>query len=246
MKKVILSLITLMVFGLGAQAQTNSSSTSKKIDLSGRAADHLMFQIGTDKWTGAPDSVKLGGGTSRHFNVYFMYDKPFKSNQHYSLAFGGGIGTSNIFFDDHTVVDLKSNAATLPFRHLDSTASHFSKVKVGQITLEAPVELRYYSNPEKPSKSWKLTAGVKVGLLLKAYTKSKNYVDRYGSSIYGKTYVEKQIDKRFFNTTDISLTARAGYGMYSLHVDYLTNGVLRDGYGAAMNKISIGLVISGL
>jgi hypothetical protein len=246
MKKVLLSLISLTILGFAAKAQSASTSESSKIDLTGRASDHLMFQIGTDTWTGAPDSVKLGGGTSRHFNVYFMYDKPFKTNQHFSVAYGAGIGTSNIFFDNHTNVDLKSGAATLPFKHIDSTANHFSKVKLAEIYLHAPLELRYYSDPKNPNKSWKAAAGVKVGILMKAYTKSKNLVDRYGSSVYGKTYVEKEINKRFLNATDISLTGRVGYGMLSLDAAYLVNGVLRDGYGPKMNRFSVGITISGL
>ena len=246
MKKVLLSLISLTILGFAAKAQSASTSESSKIDLTGRASDHLMFQVGTDTWTGAPDSVKLGGGTSRHFNVYFMYDKPFKTNQHFSVAFGGGIGTSNIFFDNHTNVDLKSGAATLPFKHIDSISDHFSKVKLAEIYLHAPLELRYYSDPKNPNRSWKAAAGVKVGILMKAYTKSKNLVDATGNSVYGKTYIEKEINKRFLNATDISLTGRAGYGMISLDVAYLVNGVLRDGYGPKMNRFSVGITISGL
>lgn len=246
MKKVILSIISVVCFGYLVQAQSASSSKPSKIDLTGRAADHLMIQFGSDTWTGAPDSVKLGGGLSRHFNVYFMYDKPFKNNPKFSVAYGAGIGTSSIFFDPHTVVDVKSNASTLPFRHLDSASNHFSKTKLGFVYFNIPLEIRYYSDPAHPNKSWKFAGGVKLGALIKAYSKSKNYVDRNNASIYGKAYVEKEISRRFFNATDISLTARAGYGMMSLHVDYLVNGVLRDGYGPAMNKISVGLSISGL
>lgn len=230
-------------FGVVANAQTKSSTGA---DLTGRAADHLMFQFGTDTWLNTPDSVKLGGGTSRHFNIYFMYDKPFKSNNKFSVAYGGGIGTNNIFFDNHTNVDLKSTAATLPFRKIDASANHFDKVKVATVYLQAPLEIRYYSNPANPGKSWKYAAGVKAGFLFKSYTKSKNWVNSTGSSIYGKSYIVKESNKRFFNATDITLTGRAGYGIFSFDIGYSVTGVLRDGYGPVMNNFSAGITISGL
>lgn len=244
MKKVILSAISILFLGFVAQAQTTSTGDSK-FDLTGRASDHLMLQFGSDTWTSRPDSIKTAG-FSRHFNVYFMYDKPFKKDQHYSVAFGAGLGTSNIFMNDHTFVDLKSSGNTLPFRHLDSTANHFAKQKVTTIYLQAPVELRYFSDPAHPGKSWKLAAGLKVGTLLKAYSKAKNYETASGASIYGKTYIEKQDNKRFFNSTDVALTGRVGYGILSLDMGYQVTGVLRDGFGPVMNKVSVGLTISGL
>jgi hypothetical protein len=240
MKKIVFLIGFVAVASFTAKAQDLS-----KIDLSSRPADHLMIQFGADKITGAPDSIKTSG-FSRHFNIYMMYDKPFKSNKKYSVAFGGGLGTSNIFFDNHTVVGIKSPANTLMFTHLDSTANHFAKTKLTFINLQIPVELRYYSNPANPGKSWKFAVGAKAGLMIDAYTKSKNYEDRYGNSIYGKTYIEKESNKRFFNTTDVSLTGRVGYGIFSLHTSYQFNGVIRDGYGPIINKFSMGFTISGL
>jgi hypothetical protein len=58
--------------------------------------------------------------------------------------------------------------------------------------------------------------------------------------------VEKQQNTRFFNATDLSVTGRVGYGMYSINAGYQFNGVLRDGFGPVMNKLSIGITISGL
>jgi len=246
MKKVILSAVSILFFGMFLNAQTAATTGSKKLDLTGRPADHFMFQFGTDTWTSRPDSVKLGGGLSRHFNLYFMYDKPFATNPKYSVAFGAGVGTSNIFFDNHTFVDVKSPANTLPFRAIDSLSNHFSKLKVTTIYLEAPVELRYFSDPAHPGSSWKAAVGFKLGTLLKAYSKGKNMVSNTGTSINGKTYVQKESNKRFFNATDVALTGRVGYGVFSLDLGYQVNGVLRDGYGPLMNKFSVGFTISGL
>ena len=227
-------------------AQTAATTGSKKLDLTGRPADHLMFQFGADTWTNTPDSVNLGGGFSRHFNMYFMYDKPFSTNPKYSVAFGGGLGTSNMFFDNRTYVDVKSTSNTLPFRKIDAAANHFSKFKVTTIYFEAPVELRYFSDPAHPGKSWKAAAGFKLGTLLRSYSKGKNMVSSSGTSINGKTYIQKEQNKRFFNSTSIALTARGGYGIFSLDVGYQVNGVLRDSYGPVMNKFSAGFTISGL
>jgi hypothetical protein len=244
MKKVILSTISILCLGFFAQAQT-TSNTETKIDLTGRPADHFMIQFGSDTWTNKPDSIKTSG-FGRHFNVYFMYDKPFKKNPKYSVAYGAGIGTSNIYFDPSTYVNIKSSGNFLPFQRIDSTANRFSKQKLTTIYLQAPVELRYFSDPAHPGKSWKAAAGLKLGTLFKAYTKSKDYTTANGSSIYGKTYKETQQNSRFFGTTDITLTGRFGYGIISFDMGYQVTGVLRDGFGPVMNKMSMGITISGL
>ena len=245
MKKVILSAVSILCFGLLINAQ-NSTTGTKKLDLTGRPSDHLLFSYGLDTWTGTPDSVKLGGGFSRHFNIYFMYDKPFVTNPKYSVSFGGGIGTSNIFFDNHTYVDVKSPANTLPFRAIDSLSNHFSKFKVSTIYLEAPVEIRYFSDPVHPGASFKMALGFKLGTLLKAYSKGKNMVSNTGTSINGKGYIQKEENKRFFNATNVAITGRVGYGIFSISASQNLSPILRDGYGPIMHKFSVGFTISGL
>ena len=244
MKKVILSLLTILLFSGLANAQTNPPE-KKLIDLSSRPADHLMIQFGADSWTGGPDSVKTSG-TGRHFNVYFMLDKPFRTNNKYSLAYGIGFGTNNQYIDKGTYVDLAQVANSIRFRPLDSLSNRFDKQKVTTVYLQVPAEVRYYTNPANPAKSWKFAAGLKVGLLFKGYTKSKDFQTFNGTSLYGKTYVQKISNKRFFTSNDITLTARAGYGIISMNVGYSVTPVLRDGYGPSFNRLSVGLSISGL
>lgn len=240
MKKTLL-VLSGIGFTFLAMAQTTPSTP--KFDLANRAGDHLMIQYGSDSWTGRPDSVRTGG-FSRHFNVYFMFDKPFKTNQKFSVAYGVGLGSSNIFFTN-TKVDLKANAARLPFTNTDST-DHFKKYKVSSLFAEIPVELRYFSDPANPSKSWKAALGVKVGSLLKAYSKGKNLVNKNGTSLFGTNYIAKESNKKFFNGTMLALTGRIGYGLISLDAGYQFNSVLKDGVGPMMNKFSLGVTISGL
>ena len=244
MKKVILSLLTILLFSGLAKAQT--SATEKKMaDLSSRPADHLMIQFGTDTWVGAPDSVKTSG-MGRHFNIYFMMDKPFRTNNKFSLAYGIGIGTNNQYIAKGTLVDLSLSSNNIRFRTLDSLANQYDKQKVATVALQVPAEIRYYSNPANPGKSWKFAAGIKVGLLFKGYTKMRDFQTYTGNSIFGNKYVQKISNKKFFTSNDVSLTARAGYGIISLNAAYTVTPVIRDGFGPSFNRLSVGLSISGL
>jgi len=249
MKKVLFGLFFL-AGAFVANAQKDSSSPKKrdysKIDLSSRANDHFMIQFGWDGWSQSTDSINPSG-FSRHFNFYFMLDKPFKTNPHLSVAYGLGIGSSNIFFKN-TYIDLKSNSATLPFRRAlpGTDSSNFKKFKLTTIFLEIPLELRFVTNPLTPDKGWKFAVGLKGGLILDAHTKGKNLVTKTGSSVYGSGYIMKEKDKKFINSTRVAATARIGIGNFSIDGSYQLTNFLKDGAGPTINPYSIGLTLSGL
>jgi len=245
MKKILLALFSVGLFTV-AKAQTTETKPKtdySKIDLSNRANDHFMIQLGYDGWTNRPDSVNPSG-FSRHFNFYFMLDKPFKANPHYSVAIGAGLGTSNIFFKN-TYIDVKSTGTSLPFTD-KTNSNHFKKYKLATVWLEAPVEFRYAANPVTPDKGMKIALGFKFGTMLKAYTKGKDLLDASGNSLYGKSYTMKEYDKKFFNTTRVAATARVGFGNFSLDGSYQLTGLLKTAGGNTVNPYSIGLTVSGL
>lgn len=213
-----------------------------KIDLSNRSNDHFMLQYGFDNWTGTNDSTRPSG-FSRFFNVYLMLDKPFKTNPKMSVGLGIGVGSSNMFFSKR-FIDVKATSNTLPFRKVDSV-NHFKKFKLTTVFLEAPVELRYSSNPESSNSSFKAALGVKVGTMLSAYTKGKTLQNKNGNAI--NPYISKESSKKFFNTTRIALTGRIGYGILSVYGAYQVTSLLKDIAGPTeIRPYSIGITISGL
>jgi hypothetical protein len=244
-------LVFFIVISVIAKSQTDSiPATSKpakkdwsKLDLSTRANDHFLIQYGVDAWPNVPDSINTRG-FSRHFNAYIMLDKPFQTSPHFSVGFGIGIGTSNIFFTN-TYVNLKSNTLTLPFTNVASV-DHFDKFKLETGFLEAPIELRYAGNPAQPDKGFKASLGVKGGLLLGAHTKGKNYIDSSGRDIYDKNYVAKEVDKKFINSTRFAVTSRVGYGHFSIDFSYQVTSFLKTGVGPIIHPIALGLTLSGL
>jgi Outer membrane protein beta-barrel domain len=238
MKKIILGLVTIC-----SVTFANAQQKKNKPDLTGRAGDHIMLQLSSDRWMGAPDSITSRmKGLSRGLNLYVMMDKPFKSNPKLSAAFGIGVSTSSMFFKN-TGIDVKAGGARLPFSKLD-TLNHFKKYKLATAYLEVPVELRFSSKPDNNNKSLKFALGAKVGTLLKVHTKGKTLLDGNGRTI--NNYTEKITNKRFFNSTRLSLTARVGYGIYSLFASYQVNNLLKDGAGPEIKPLQIGITISGL
>src|SRR5687768_10407466 len=138
MKKLLL-LLSCTLLATVIIAQDN-----KKIDLSNRANDHLLVQLGMTRWANIPDSINTKG-LSKSINVYVMFDFPFKTNPKLSMAFGPGIATDHILFSK-THVGIKENAPAILFTDQSDT-THFKKTKLATAYLEAPVEFRYSANP---------------------------------------------------------------------------------------------------
>ena len=252
MKKIFILILSFVAFNFvyaqkakkepkPKKEKTVKTDFPKKV-VTPHPSDHLLIQFGSDSWTNKSDSIKTNGG--KHFNFYLMTDKPFKTNPRFSVAYGLGIGVSNIYFDK-TYVDIKSNSNRLPFSNRSNT-DHFAKFKLTEIFLELPVEVRYTIDPENSNKSWKFAVGAKVGTLMKAYTKGKDLQDKNGNSVYGPGYIEKEFSKKFFTGTRLSVTGRVGYGNLSLSGAYTITPVISAGFGPEMNTLSLGITISGL
>ena len=241
MKKIaLLPLCLLVVIVSAAQETSTPKKTSKKIDLAGRPGDHFLIQLGYTGWAGKPDSISTKG-FSKSFNVYFMFDFPFKTNPKLSMAFGPGIASDHIIFDK-TYVGIKESTTTLQFRDQSDT-NYFKKTKLATTYLEAPVEFRYTADPLRPGKSLKFAVGVKVGTMLNAHTRNKTLQNKSGNTI--NDYTMKETSKRYFNTTRLLGTARFGLGHFSLYGSYQIT-LFKEGVAAEIRPFTIGLTLSGL
>jgi len=241
MKKIlVVFLSTLLITSIFAQDEPKPNPKPKQ-NLRARANDHLLLEVGVTNWAGSPDSIKTKG-LSRSFNAYFMFDFPFKSNPHLSVGIGAGIGTDNIYFNK-TYVGIKDATTTLRFQDQADT-NHFKKNKLVTAILEAPVELRYSSNPAEPNKSYKFALGFKAGVLLNAHLKQKTWQNKTGQTLLA--YTEKQSSKRFFNSNRFVATARFGYGVFGIFGSYQLNTLFKTGFAPDVRPYTIGLVLSGL
>jgi hypothetical protein len=229
-------------------AQDSTITTKKKrkdwsqVNLSNRANDHFLLQLGYNGWSQKPDTINTKG-FSRSFNMYFMYDFPFRTNPRYSVALGAGIGTDNMYFSK-TIIDISGrNKNELTFKNVSDT-NYFKKYKLATAYLEIPVELRFSANPENPNKSWKIALGGKVGFLVSANTKGKNLLNKSGGTI--NSFTQKEKARRYFNGTRLSVGGRISYGVFGIYGTYQINNFIKEGFGPDVRPFQIGLSISGL
>lgn len=242
MKKFfLLSFSSLLITSLFAQDSLKTPQIKPPIDLSGRANDHFLLQLGYTGWAGRPDTISPSG-FSKSINVYFMFDFPFKTNPKLSMAFGPGISTDNIIFKK-TFIGIKENSSVFQIRDQSDTI-HFKKTKLTTVYAEAPIEFRYTKNPMNSGKSFKFAIGVKVGTMLKAYTKNRDLESKSDVSI--NSYVMKEASKRFYNTTRLAAHARVGVGHLSLYGSYQITTLFKDGVAAEIRPYSFGITLSGL
>jgi hypothetical protein len=159
-----------------------------------------------------------------------------------SIAIGPGISTDNIIFKE-TFVGIKEASPTFQISDRSDT-THFKKTKLTTVYLEAPVELRFTKDPMNPGKSLKFALGVKVGTMIKAYTKNKDLQNSNGNTL--NSYTMKESSKRFFNTTRLITQARIGLGHFSLYGSYQVTTLFKDGVAAEIRPYTIGITLSGL
>ncbi len=239
MKKILFVLFGMAFLNI-ASAQTNNTLTSMLL----HPSDHFLIQLSSDRWVGAPDSIESKrSGWSRGFNFYIMLDKPFKSNPHFSIAYGLGVGTSHIFFNK---LDLQITGQTtdLKFKNMEGKDSSYDRYKLASSFIEIPLELRYLSKPENPNKAIKAALGLKFGYIIDAHTKAETLQDANGNTI--NDYTVKLHSQRYFNTTRVCATARLGYGNFTLFGAYNLTPIFKDDAAADMKLLQIGLTFSGL
>jgi hypothetical protein len=241
--KKILPLLSFVLLATAALAQDNPVPGKKKkppVDMSNRANDHFMVQFGYAGWNGIPDTINKQG-ISKSFNVYFLFDFPFKTNPKLSMAAGIGIASDHILFSQ-THVGIKDLVPSLYFTNVSDT-NHYKKTKLATVYLEAPVEFRFSADPLH-GKGVKAAMGVKVGTMINAHTRNTKFQDKSASSI--SEHVMKESSTKFFNKNRLSVTGRVGYGPFSLFGSYQITPLFKDGAGPVVRPFSIGLTLSGL
>jgi len=182
------------------------------------------------------DSIKLKS-INYGFNAFLCYDFPIKKSN-MSFAAGLGISASNLYLKDQLLMLSDTGKLGVGARVVNDTAD-YKRFKFTTAYLQAPFELRYFSNKYNRNKGFKAALGIQVGTLLGAHTKGLRGVG-------GSNIKEKVNTKRYISPWNFAATVRFGYGNFSVFGSYNLTPVFRDNTGPPVTPAAIGICITGL
>lgn len=204
------------------------------------ARDHLLLQAGYENW--AKTHSPAMRGVHRQFAVTGMYDLLIKGYPYLSVGLGLGASWDNFYFKK-ALLDINANT-TRTADVYESSGDYYDKSKITIIYAQVPLELRYTSNPLNYNKGVKVALGVKLGYLLRAYTKGVDKKNQQGQ-LLSKTKSLLR-DRRLFSDFQAWGTFRVGWGNFHLFANYSLFPIFKLDAGPQAQVWSVGFGISGL
>ncbi len=241
--KNILALFVFTTISICAFAQENNRPEEIQ-EIINDNQERFVFEFTADRATGdeAPEITAL----SRGFNVYYMKNIPLGESK-FAVAPGLGLATRQLYMKQVYDFDPQNNMVSL--KELpEGLDRNVSKLSFNYI--EAPIELRFSTTPDKRGHSFKLATGFRAGYMISSKFKYKGqvydgdpFVNDSGDDFSYSTKIKEKKLQDLVNYR-IAPTVRIGYGSVNLFGLYQINSDFDSGRGPKYNAYSIGVSIS--
>jgi hypothetical protein len=227
--------LALLLFALIASGQTDTAPTTvttptkrySRPDIPGTFA----IEIGVNNALDKPSKFDLGFWGSRTINLYYSYDlRLFKSKM--SLVPGIGFSFERFKFKNEAVMTVYPNGDSLKL--ITAADAGFSNLKKSMLItnyIDVPIELRYSSRPDDPTRSFKLGVGYRLGYMIESYTKLKYSED-------GETRKLKDTQGFHLQRFRHGVFAKVGVGNISLFGYYNLSPLFEAGKGPVEKKVA--------
>lgn len=233
-------------------AQDNTRDNTRVVNTISR--DRVIFELNYTGWLEAPSSpdVVETKWYNRGVNLFLMWDIPLGDKNTSNWAFAPGLGISN-----HNVY---SNAR--PRLFLDNERfgeSYFETIpdnldvrnnKLSTVHLEAPMELRYRTKPNKLGFSWKVNVGMRFAYLLQSNAKYKGgevlQVENEDGTFSDQVLRVKVKELNVENLSQYRFgpSLRIGYGNVSLTGYMSLSDLFEKGQGPEIQTFSLGVTFN--
>ena len=218
MKQIYITLLALLFSSSIALAQEDADArkTLEYPDLPG----HLIIDFGFNFWSGGADTLDLDFWGSKSVGLHYMGNIEL-GNSPFSL--NAGLGLSLEKYDFQNLVTITEANGTTEVASLADLYpnSGFAKTKLAANYLEIPLEIRYRASRNNPQRGFKVSIGVRAGILLNSHTKVK--INSGNESI---VKVKDDFNLNSFRGTAIG---RIGFGSFNLFYERSLTQLFKDG-----------------
>ena len=224
MRKIFFCILITTFSGV-ALAQTDSGTETKAEPRSTPSPDfpgEFIIDYGINYFTDPVPEMKTRVWKSPTWNIIYGYPVNFGESR-FSFNPGLGLGIEGFAFDAPvTLYDSLGITTLVPITDLpqyeDATVIDYTKLST--IHLDLPLEFRVNSRRNDPKRSWFLSLGGKVGVLINTTTKIK-YAEN-GSTKLNKNRYNYQVSSYRYG-----FVGRIGYGPFSFWGYYRGNLMFR-------------------
>jgi hypothetical protein len=226
MIKKIASSLLLLVAGYLVQAQTTTPPAAKKgrPDIPGT----FVVELGLNRDLGGPDNFSLNLWGSRTVNIYYQYDIRILKSR-FSFVPGIGLSLERFNFKKFRVLRYESDDSLKLQTPVGAQTAGFPLLAIHKSRfinnyIDVPLELKYSTKPDDPSRSIKISVGGRIGYMYDSFTKIKYKDD-------GE--MKKLKDKQDFGLTKFryGVSAKLGVGNFSLFGYYNLTNLFQSGKG---------------
>lgn len=244
----LVALMALFSVGIAGYAQDEVKPEEPKTEKKKKAfrpdiPGNLSLELGVNQRNGlTPVDFKKGFWGSRTFNVYYQYPiRILKSNV--SIIPGIGLSLERWkFTNEYTLSPSPIGDGSYPL--IPATSVVGGSIDRSQLInnyFEAPIELRYDTNPEDIARSFSVSFGARFGVLYDSFTK----ID-YEQSGESRSLKDKQWHG--MNKTRYALYGKIGVGGFSIFAYFNMTPMFQDGKGpngTTMTSSTIGIALNG-
>jgi hypothetical protein len=238
----------------GAQTNPSKSKLSKETFQPDVKGD-LLFAVGLNAFSNAPEVASLSNWGSKSVNLYYLYDFNLGNT---GFSFHPGFGLAFEKYAWENPVNLQQNIdATgsggapaielVPVTEIvaipDGSDYELRKSKLAATYLDVPLEFSYAFKKDNPRAGFKIVVGGRAGLLLGNHTKVKYRVS-------DDTRKYKLAQDYNLNPFRYSAHTRVGYGGFNLYFEYQLSEVFDAGdeptINIGNNNAGDGVVLEGI
>lgn len=231
----LLLLAMALCFGAVAQDPTATPQPNRRSlpDLPGS----FVLEFGFNRTLDAADTFDIGFWGSRTVNVFYQLDKRIGDTK---FSIHPGLGFS---FERFKLVNNYTLTSSVSETRLIPASDLYPGVKKSMLVtnyINVPVEIRFSTRPDDPSRSFRASVGGRVGYLYDSFTKIKYSQDGEVRSIK---------DKQNYNLRKLRYGAffKIGIGNIGLITYYNLTPLFDDNEGPEqldMSTLTIGLSLS--